>query len=63
MSAISLRYLMGSPSGPVALNGLRSYKILIIPALSSSIGGILGKDESPILGKFSVQLCEKTVLK
>ena len=40
-SAIDLR--SGSPSGLAALDGSRSLKILLILALFSSIGGILGK--------------------
>ena len=58
-STINLRYLAGSPSGPAALDGLRSFKILLIPRLSSSIGGIFGKGESPRLGRLSLSLCEK----
>ena len=37
--AISSRHFEGSPSGLVGLEGSRSFKIVVAPALSSSIGG------------------------
>ena len=49
-SAVSLRTLAGSSSGPVALFWLRFFNCLIMPFVPISRGGMLAYNEGSITG-------------
>ena len=60
-SAVSLRTLAGSSSGPVALYWLRFFNCLIVPFVPISTGGMLEYNEGSITGKGYLSLVNTEV--